>query len=569
MCRSRMTPERRRWNNYNMEIKTSPQTKSLSCVQINLRHSRVATAELSRRKYNVVLIQEPYLYKNRVSLGGRVYSCSTEKPRACILSDLNVFQADNFTNGDMCTVVTKLDNHVVYLVSLYLDITLPTIPEMLKDIVRHCNSQGFPLIIGGDVNAHSPMWGCPEANSIVNDFEEFINEEDLVVLNQGSTPTFSSPVGESIIDITITNQKAFNLMQIKEWQVEKEGSSSDHRYITYKIKVRDRETRLVRNLKKVDWLDFTSRIIEAWKVEPPPVIQTDGSNLEACAEALEDSINKTLDLICPKKAVKMGKSPKWWNKDLERLRKCVLYLKNRANSAMYQRAHKDALNRYKNAIIKAKRQSWRDFCSKAESSKEVSDLVKICKGKQGPTAVSLLKRNGVVVNTPQEALQVLMDKHFPESIPADDGLDEGEDEHIVQEFDEYITLDKVKAAISSLGPQKAAGPDGFKPIILQKLPEACLIYLTEIYRMSVIMGTVPLIWRKMKVVFLPKAGKDDYTDPKAYRRITLSNHLLKALERLILCFINEKIVTEPLHAQHAYTKEFSCDTALSEVVDHI
>ncbi len=36
----------------------------------------------------------------------------------------------------------------------------------------------------------------------------------------------------------------------------------------------------------------------------------------------------------------------------------------------------------------------------------------------------------------------------------------------------------------------------------------------------------------MKVVFIPKTGKYDYSVPKAYRRITLINFLFKSMERV-------------------------------------
>ncbi len=73
----------------------------------------------------------------------------------------------------------------------------------------------------------------------------------------------------------------------------------------------------------------------------------------------------------------------------------------------------------------------------------------------------------------------------------------------------------------------------------------------------------------MKVVFIPKAGKSDYAIAKAYRPITLSNFMLKGLERIIQWFILEYFIPEPLYQQHAYTKGRSCDTALSAFVHDI
>ena len=52
----------------------------------------------------------------------------------------------------------------------------------------------------------------------------------------------------------------------------------------------------------------------------------------------------------------------------------------------------------------------------------------------------------------------------------------------------------------------------------------------------------------MKVCFIPKQGKTSYDRAKSYRPITLSNFILKGLERLVHWYVNEKVVKEPLFA---------------------
>ncbi|QQP37800.1 Uncharacterized protein FKW44_018195, partial [Caligus rogercresseyi] len=71
----------------------------------------------------------------------------------------------------------------------------------------------------------------------------------------------------------------------------------------------------------------------------------------------------------------------------------------------------------------------------------------------------------------------------------------------------------------------------------------------------------------MKVIFLPKPGKDDYSSAKSFRPITLSNYILKGLERIVQWKVEE--IIPRLHSQHAYTKGLSTETALSQAVDLI
>jgi hypothetical protein len=88
---------------------------------------------------------------------------------------------------------------------------------------------------------------------------------------------------------------------------------------------------------------------------------------------------------------------------------------------------------------------------------------------------------------------------------------------------------------------------------------------------SIALGHVPKRWVKSKVIFLAKPGKEDYTDPNAFRPISLCSFLLKGLEQLVLYHLEEKcLIKKPLSkAQHAFRKNKGTDTALSEAVDKI
>ncbi len=71
----------------------------------------------------------------------------------------------------------------------------------------------------------------------------------------------------------------------------------------------------------------------------------------------------------------------------------------------------------------------------------------------------------------------------------------------------------------------------------------------------------------MKVVFIPKLGKDDYSVPKAYRLITLSNFLLKVMKRVLNWFLSERVFALPMPNQQVYTRGLGAETALSSFAD--
>jgi hypothetical protein len=77
-----------------------------------------------------------------------------------------------------------------------------------------------------------------------------------------------------------------------------------------------------------------------------------------------------------------------------------------------------------------------------------------------------------------------------------------------------------------------------------------------------------MAWRQVRVTFIPKSRKYDYTEAKSYRPISLSSFLLKTMEKLIDRHIRGSVLkVYPLHQnQHSYQTGKSTETALHNVV---
>ena len=72
------------------------------------------------------------------------------------------------------------------------------------------------------------------------------------------------------------------------------------------------------------------------------------------------------------------------------------------------------------------------------------------------------------------------------------------------------------------------------------------------------------------MIFLPKPGKDTYSHPSSYRPISLSNYLLKTLERLCAWHVDQCVRLRPLHPQqHGFRCDRSTETAASCLVDYV
>ena len=79
------------------------------------------------------------------------------------------------------------------------------------------------------------------------------------------------------------------------------------------------------------------------------------------------------------------------------------------------------------------------------------------------------------------------------------------------------------------------------------------------------------MWCHSKVIFIPKAGKASYLEPRSFRPISLANYLYKALEVLAVWRVEETALqSSPLHRrQFAFRKDHSTDQALTESVNVI
>jgi hypothetical protein len=93
-------------------------------------------------------------------------------------------------------------------------------------------------------------------------------------------------------------------------------------------------------------------------------------------------------------------------------------------------------------------------------------------------------------------------------------------------------------------------------------------YLVRIFRACLVTGYVPAVWRQVKVVFIPKPGRNSYYGPHDFRPISLTSFLLKTMERQVDGYLGDEfLVLKPPHPnQHAYQGGKSVETSLHRLV---
>lgn len=76
-------------------------------------------------------------------------------------------------------------------------------------------------------------------------------------------------------------------------------------------------------------------------------------------------------------------------------------------------------------------------------------------------------------------------------------------------------------------------------------------HITALFWAIVTQGVIPPRWKVARTIMLAKPGKDDYTQPSAYRPIALINTLAKVFEKTLASYMSQIAANHPiLHAGH-------------------
>jgi hypothetical protein len=149
--------------------------------------------------------------------------------------------------------------------------------------------------------------------------------------------------------------------------------------------------------------------------------------------------------------------------------------------------------------------------------------------KQATNKVSTIKLpNGQFTQMGRDTLKELVRVHFPDSKLIDESYDDGQGQvnlgicgRIKYRGDgnlakRVINQSKIRWALGRFKPFKSAGTAGIVPALLQQGTELLVPYLCCIFRASMTHGSSPIAWRQVRLTFIPKPGKLDYTEAKAY-----------------------------------------------------
>ncbi|CAH2218226.1 jg13488 [Pararge aegeria aegeria] len=581
---------------------------SSECVvfQANLQRKELATQELmieaEKSKTAIALIQEPYvggIGRMRDYPGVRIFQCTDSgvvKAAVAVFDrDMVVTQDPKLTTNNIAAVKIATNAWEIGVISFYLEPNQPIEPylDQLRKVVEEIGPRY--ILVGGDANAKNTWWGSRNTDRRGEEMESTLDELDLQVLNQGSTPTFDTIRGtksySSFVDITTCSSDMLGL--VEDWEVDDSVTSSDHNTLKFKIRLEkgkgitiNRTTRIF-NTKKANWDEFHVKLAQSLAENKINKIEIEKiqnkTQLDQIIETYTNIIIKTCKSSIPiYKTIEKLNLP-WWSEELATLKQEVVTKKRRIRCAASVRRTKvveeylKIKEKYELLAKHAQIASWKSFCGKQDREGLWDGIYRVLSRTTKRQEDLPLIKDGKT-HDPKESVKMLAETFYPDDTRKDDNEDhrqirvsaEQVNEGTENEFlDPPFTTAEVCSAVSSFNPKKAPGQDGLTPDVCQHAilsnPE---VYLT-LANKCLYLGHFPKIWKEATVVVLRKASREDYTNPKAYRPIGLLPVLGKTLEKMLLARLKWHILPSLSNHQYGFMPQKCTEDALYALMQHI
>ncbi|KFM60477.1 hypothetical protein X975_02635, partial [Stegodyphus mimosarum] len=118
---------------------------------------------------------------------------------------------------------------------------------MLENLMQTMETDN--LIITGDFNAKSRVWGSPITDPRGSKIQDFVTAHDMCIINDSdSPPTFTGSRENSWIDLTILRNKTG--LRIENWKIAKRNTLSDHNAINFEINLKFQFTKIGLRMKR-------------------------------------------------------------------------------------------------------------------------------------------------------------------------------------------------------------------------------------------------------------------------------------------------------------------------------
>ena len=437
---------------------------------------------------------------------------------------------------------------VAVSVSLEKEITICSlyIPQNFTLHSQHLNSLleqlPSPYLLVGDFNGHNMLWGCSKNNVRGEIIENFIEANDLCLMNDKShtylhpaTGTFSS------LDLSLCHP---SLILDLDWYVCDDQHGSDHFPVVIEsINPSTEDHNPKWKLNKANWEQFHLLCEQDLSMD-------NFNNSSDLVTDFTSSLMKISDKCIPKTSTNPKKSNPWYNNDCKnavRQRKQALSKFCKYPTGANLKNVKIQRAKARRTIKSAKRNTWKSYVSKLNHKtpiKKVWDMIRKISGKSKAPSYTHLNTCRETKATSKEDIANTLGETFLKNSSSQNYSEKFKHIKMQQEKnninfkslnnEEYNNPFNLLELIDAIQKSNntATGPDEVHYQMLKHLPNNALSTILHIFNDIWATGVFPESWRLATIIPIPKPGKD-HEEPSNYRPIALTSCLCKTLERMI------------------------------------
>ena len=484
-----------------------------------------------KSEHNINISSFPELYrKDRIDRAGGGVLVAVRKDIASELINID-------SELEVVAVKIFFNNKTLTICSLYLP------PDLQNDNLHmklHELKQLLPkpFVICIDANAHHPVWGSSTEDKRGKIIVNFIEDNDLILLNTGE-PTYLSNYGTfTHIDITVSSA---DISTHFGWQPHNDTFNSDHFPILIKADFSHHTSPLPPRwkLSKADWKAFMENLKLPNKYLSPT--QACGSVTTAILDAANKTIPKTSNETIKKSAY-------WWTHEVAKAhrnkKKALTKYKNHLGNLQYWIDYKKCRATFRHAVLEAQKKSWHKFLSNFTSntnSSQVWKQVKILT--KGPTTKNIaIKDNNQLLTDPLDVANKFA-AHFASKSSGKNDDDifmnyKRKCETVVLHFEsdnslwynKPFTESELNTAIKNSS-SSTPGPDTIPNSFFKHFNVNNLKVLLSFYN-YIFENGFPHQWRESYIIPILKPLKPP-SEASSYRPIALTNCMAKIMEKMI------------------------------------
>ena len=442
-------------------------------------------------------------------------------------------------NTPLQAVAVRVTLHkTITVCSVYLPPNVSIEYEDLQNLIKQLPE---PFILLGDLNGHSPLWGCSDSNTRGRYIENCLVQNDLCLFNDKSKTYIHPATGHmSSLDLSICSP---SLYLDYTFHVHDDLCGSDH-FPTILTNDESPISEPVSRWKfsKANWDLFTS--LCDTKITPEDFVNVD--------DPIDKFSSKLLEIAeecIPKTSTSLKRNNPWFNED------CKESIKKRRASVRNFQINPTSENltnmkifraKARRTVRQAKKKSWQSYVSKLNSRssvKKVWDMVRKISGKNKSSTIKHLKQPNLDITDKKDIADCLANTFSENSSSANYSTQfqkyKRQQEKTKLDFtsnneEKYnanFSLEELRESLTNSN-DTACGPDEIHYQLLKHLPTSSLLILLSIFNGIWSTGELPPSWKEATVIPIPKPNKDS-TNPSNYRPIALTSCVCKTLERMI------------------------------------